>query len=71
MVCGSNKETYENLCQLTEDANESDEKIHVEREGPCKGGKGLESNVTENLYCGILEKTPEIMALALYDVRVS
>jgi len=37
MLCGSNGETYENLCQLMEDASESDETITVEREGPCKG----------------------------------
>ncbi|OQV22939.1 putative Insulin-like growth factor-binding protein-related protein 1 [Hypsibius exemplaris] len=37
MICGSNKETYENLCQLMEDANETNEKIIIEREGPCKG----------------------------------
>ncbi|GAV00439.1 hypothetical protein RvY_11286 [Ramazzottius varieornatus] len=37
MICGSNKETYENLCQLMEDANDRGEKITIEREGPCKG----------------------------------
>jgi hypothetical protein len=37
MICGSNGETYENLCQLLEDAYESDNKIMVDREGPCKG----------------------------------
>ena len=41
MICGSNKETYENLCQLMEDANERGEKITIEREGPCKGGTYL------------------------------
>ncbi|XP_055353062.1 insulin-like growth factor-binding protein-related protein 1 [Paramacrobiotus metropolitanus] len=43
MICGSNGETYENLCQLLEDAHESEQRIMVDREGPCKGDPWIAS----------------------------